>query len=565
MSKALPWITAALAVAYFGSRLRPASVPDDGLAIHEFGKIPVVHNGRIKPLDSIARTQLRVVSDGETFTDEQGRRQPAIRWLLDVMIDTLDDKERARTHKVFRIYHRQVQDGLGLSWRDGARYSIKEFGDKLPNLGEQMRQAVDKQHQEKKLDEQDRELLKFQRRLQAFQAVSTFSIPHLVPPSQGHPEWRTLPAVMQDMQLKDPNATAFVEILEAYAKGDAAKFNGDVAAYLGRVTTAQPKEGNKAGFEAFFNRFEAFNACMGLYMVGLVLSLAGLLVWARPLNRTALSLMCVVWVVHLLALAGRIYISGRPPVTNLYSSAVFIGLGTALLGLIFEFIFRIGIGNLVAGASGFLTLLVAYHLAADGDTLEVLQAVLDTQFWLATHVTTITFGYAASYVAGVIGLVYVVLGLFTPRLTAELRGVLARMIYGTICFATLLSFVGTVLGGLWADDSWGRFWGWDPKENGALMIVLWNVLILHARWGGLVRERGLALLAVFGNVVVSWSWFGVNELSVGLHSYGFTEGRARWLAFFMLSQVAAVFAGLLPRSYWKSPDAVREPEPPKAA
>jgi hypothetical protein len=134
------------------------------------------------------------------------------------------------------------------------------------------------------------------------------------------------------------------------------------------------------------------------------------------------------------------------------------------------------------------------------------------------------------------------------------------MCYGTICFATFFSFVGTVLGGLWADDSWGRFWGWDPKENGALMIVLWNALILHARWGGLVRERGLAVLAVFGNVVVSWSWFGVNELSVGLHSYGFTEGRARWLAIFMLSQIALMIAGLLPRRVWKSPDAVREPQ-----
>jgi hypothetical protein len=81
-------------------------------------------------------------------------------------------------------------------------------------------------------------------------------------------------------------------------------------------------------------------------------------------------------------------------------------------------------------------------------------------------------------------------------------------------------FVGTILGGIWADQSWGRFWGWDPKENGALLIVLWNATILHARWGGLIRERGLAVMSVFGNIVVSLSWFGVNMLGVGLHSYG---------------------------------------------
>src|SRR6202007_2225573 len=110
-----------------------------------------------------------------------------------------------------------------------------------------------------------------------------------------------------------------------------------------------------------------------------------------------------------------------------------------------------------------------------------------------------------------------------PRMQKEL----SQMIYGILCFATLFSFVGTVLGGIWADQSWGRFWGWDPKENGALMIVLWNALVLHARWGALVKERGLALLTLAGNLFVSWSWFGVNELGIGLHSYGFKDGMVR--------------------------------------
>jgi ABC-type transport system involved in cytochrome c biogenesis permease subunit len=568
MKRALPLVVALLGAGYLLSKTRGPSLSEDGLAIHEFGKIPVIDNGRIKPLDSIARTQLRVVSDTETFKDDQGRSAPAIRWLLDVMVDTLDSKETARSHKVFRIYHPQVRHALGLEGeREGYRFSIREFGDRLPNLGEQIRQAVDKQHAEKPLDEQDRELLKFQRRLTAFQAVSRFQLPHLVPPSNGQTEWRTLPDAMQPTTSRDENAMSFVRILEAYAKGDAAAFNGETAAYLARVSGAFPVESGKSGLEAAFNRMEPFNTCGALYLIAFVLSCGALLGWSRPLNRSAFSLIAVVWVAHTLALATRIYLSGRAPVTNLYSSAIFIGWGGVLFGLAFELIFKVGIGNMVAAKSGFLTLLVAYVLAADGDTMEVLQAVLDTNFWLWTHVTCITLGYAASYVAGLIGLIYLLMGLFTRGLTAEMRTILARMTYGTVCFAMFFSFVGTVLGGLWADDSWGRFWGWDPKENGALMIVLWNALILHARWGGLVRERGLALLTVFGNVVVSWSWFGVNELSVGLHSYGFTEGRAKWLAIFMLSQVAAVLAGLLPRSFWKSPDAVREkaPAPPPKA
>ena len=101
--------------------------------------------------------------------------------------------------------------------------------------------------------------------------------------------------------------------------------------------------------------------------------------------------------------------------------------------------------------------------------------------------------------------------------------VLGQCIYGVVCFAMLFSFVGTVLGGIWADQSWGRFWGWDPKENGALLIVIMNALILHARWGGMVKERGMAVLAMVGNMVTMWSWFGTNQLGIGLHAYGFNN------------------------------------------
>jgi ABC-type transport system involved in cytochrome c biogenesis permease subunit len=209
-------------------------------------------------------------------------------------------------------------------------------------------------------------------------------------------------------------------------------------------------------------------------------------------------------------------------------------------------------------------LIVAHHLARSGDTLEMMQAVLDTNFWLATHVTCVTAGYSATFVAGFLGLVYVVAGLFTRWLDKGAGKTLGRMVYGVACFATLLSFTGTVLGGIWADQSWGRFWGWDPKENGALLIVIWNALILHARWGGMIRERGVASLAILGNVVTAWSWFGTNLLGVGLHAYGggamtslqtLSELLATphfWLITFMLSQTAlGALGGLTPQRMWK--------------
>ncbi len=577
MKRAFPWIVLALAVAYAAAHLKPAKATPEGFRVQDFARIPLVHNGRVKPMDTFARTQLRVLADRETCEvelrkDERGQpvleRRPAVRWMLDLMADKIDQGGRARAYKIFRIVHPQVRASLGLPEVDGFRYGLGEFAERLSHLGPDMETAHKKSEAKKELDAHERALMEFGRHLRILGEMMQMEEPHLVPPSPGNARWRTLPDAHRSTgaaQALDANAVAFVKLLEAYGRGDVAGFNAELEAYLGRTAAQLPSDVAKANFETFFNRFDPFLVCKVFYLTAFVLSVLAWLGWAGPLNRAGFRLILFSWILHTLALVARIYMSGRPPVINLYSSALFIGWGIVIAGLAFERLFRLGIGNLVAAASGFSTLLIAYILAAEGDTLEVMQAVLDTTFWLATHVTTITMGYAATFGAGLVGLAYVVGGLSSKAITVERRTLLARMVYGQVCFAMFFSFVGTVLGGLWADDSWGRFWGWDPKENGALMIVLWNALLLHARWGGMVRERGLAVLAIFGNVVTAWSWFGVNNLGKGLHAYGFTEGREFWLWVFVWSQVAAIGAGCLPRSFWKSPDAVREPEPKKAA
>jgi ABC-type transport system involved in cytochrome c biogenesis permease subunit len=183
----------------------------------------------------------------------------------------------------------------------------------------------------------------------------------------------------------------------------------------------------------------------------------------------------------------------------------------------------------------------------------MMRAVLDSNFWLTTHVLTVTMGYASTFVAGFLAISYVILGVFTSRLTKETARSINRMVYGIVCFSLFFSFVGTFLGGIWADQSWGRFWGWDPKENGALMIVIWNALIIHARRGGVVREKGIMLLAIGGNMVTAWSWFGTNMLGAGLHSYGFMESALFWLFAFWISQILLmVLGGFLPEKSWKS-------------
>ena len=369
-------------------------------------------------------------------------------------------------------------------------------------------------------------------------------------------------------------------MLESYKANKPEEFNAHVADYLKLLqgaskadltvkSTGAELELKKTNFEYFFNRVGPFNLASYLYVGAFVLVALG---WVlsqfggmRPLHSAAFALAILTFGMHAAAIVGRIYISGRPPVTNLYSAAVFIGCAAALFSLVTELFFRRGLGTTLACAAGFLSLRVAQGLSTDGDTFAVLQAVLDTQFWLATHVVTITLGYATTYVAGFIGVIYIIGGVITPAFSEKDRQRLYSMMYGTTCFAIFFSFIGTVLGGLWADDSWGRFWGWDPKENGALIIVIWNALVLHARWGGMIRARGMAILSVLGNIVVSWSFFGVNELGVGLHAYGLTEGRMFMLAMFALSQLAIAAVGLIPERAWWSFQAhadspTREPE-----
>jgi ABC-type transport system involved in cytochrome c biogenesis permease subunit len=247
----------------------------------------------------------------------------------------------------------------------------------------------------------------------------------------------------------------------------------------------------------------------------------------------------------------RVILQGRPPVTNLYSSAVFVGWGAVVLGIILERIYRKGFGTAVAAASGFASLIVAHHLTGDGDTMEMMRAVLDSNFWLGTHVITITIGYAGTFLAGAIAIGWAFREHLARKRDEATGQALGKAVYGVICFALFFSFLGTVLGGIWADQSWGRYWGWDPKENGALLIVLWNAIILHARWGGFVRTLGIMAMAIFGNVITSLPWFGVNMLGVGLHSYGFMD-KAFWALFaFIGSQLALMALALLPRRFWR--------------
>ncbi|MAE62896.1 MAG: cytochrome C assembly protein [Phycisphaeraceae bacterium] len=476
------------------------------------------------------------------------RRRPAMHWLMDV----LARPDAADRHEVFRIDHPDAVSAIGQHHSDRKHFSIREIRPHMATLGQKTNEALRAPSAQRTAYQ--RNILQLSRQLRLFDDLISFRDPHVIPPGVADHDWMSLAAVhrhQQHGQVPD-EAEAWSEMLYGYHRYDAPLFNRAVVSYHGQLAAGHADAMGRARLETFFNRYAPFYKSIILYVMAFVLTLGSWMFWHRPLQRTALGILIVTLILHTAALTVRVYLSGRPPVTNLYSSAVFIGWGCVVFCAVLELIHRNGIGTCLGAFIGFKSLLIAQALSTDGDTMAVLQAVLDTNFWLATHVVVITLGYAATFLAGGIGILYILRGLLTTSLSKQEVKKMGQMIYGVICFAMLFSFVGTVLGGIWADQSWGRFWGWDPKENGAVLIVLWNALILHARWGGMVRQRGIAVLAVFGNIVTSWSWFGTNMLGVGLHAYGFIDSAVFYLLVFVFSHLGFMALGMIPLRFWRS-------------
>ncbi len=578
----LPGVVVGIAGLYLASTAWPPRDAPNAMQLSEFSKLPIVERGRIKPIDTLARTSLMIVSGRQTFKDETGQRQPAIKWLMEVLTSRLSHKGKAERYEVFRIENDQLLNMLGLKAKpEFYRYSIEELAPRIEKLQEEATRA--RKVEPRQRNSFDQKTVELAEHLELYIQLAQWREMLPVPPASQGQEWKTFFQGLQEWEpfvkaLKEdksfgaavaearqngqpvPPAGALFGLMLAYSQGNVEQFNSQLADYQQQLADLIPGAVRTAKYETFFNQFAPFYQCMLLYVVVFLLVCFAWLFYP-PLRTAAFWLSVLVLVVHTWALLTRMYIQGRPPITNLYSSAVFIGWAGVVLGLILERIYRNGLGTAAGAVLGALTLFVAHYLAGSGDTLEMMQAVLDTNFWLATHVTVVNLGYMATFVAGAIGIGYIVVGVFTPYLTRGVSRDLTQMIYGVLCFATLLSFTGTVLGGIWADQSWGRFWGWDPKENGALMIVLVNALILHARWAGMVKQRGMAVLSLVGNMVTGWSYFGTNQLGVGLHAYGFNNTLAFGLTVFWCTQIVLIGVGLLPLKWWRSFAPTKEAAP----
>ena len=392
---------------------------------------------------------------------------------------------------------------------------------------------------------------------QRYEFLGNASLFNPLPPMKGGgPEaWTSVGGSLLDALRTGQGHQAlghFAMLSRAWRAQDKAGFATALGKLQEIVEARVPESTSKARLEVKFNRIQPFYLGILFYTLAALMYFISWLKWEKPLQEAAFGLMVFTLVLHSVGMFTRMYLEGRPPVTNLYSSAVFIGWFSVLMAIPLERYTRRGFAALGGAIVGAGTLIIAHNLTGGGDTMGVMVAVLDSNFWLATHVTTITIGYSATFLAGLLAHIYIFRGVFSKSFQKDEGAALAKATYGVVCFALFFSFVGTVLGGIWADQSWGRFWGWDPKENGALLIVLWNATILHARWAGYVRERGLMIMAVGGNIITALSWFGVNMLGIGLHSYGFMDGAFYALFSFIGLQLLVIGLASLPFTRWRS-------------
>jgi len=572
----------------------------DAFDYTSFEHIPVQHEGRVKPIDTLARTYLRNFSEHESLNGVS-----ADQWLA----ETLFDPARALSRPCFRVFRGDV---AGLPQRSDHLYSFSDLTQALKSRNGVLEQLA--KTDPKTWTDDQKELVRIQENLILYtQLLRSFSLIlplSIEPPAILTREWGLKPGATfgslqefrkYDRRLKErlqgiihrkgdnpdrysedeKNITTFAYEMQSLGEGgdlnvllrvippapgstsdewsspwtlvDQGTGSPGSAALLakwrkaaqgwqtGDAKTFEEATAALAGTPSFKSRLEiAYNHDHPLIWA-MILYFAALLAFAGYKIRGirsfyTLSILSVFagWMLHGLAVAGRILILERPPVGTLYESLLFVSVMCVGIALLMELRRKDGTGLLIGSLIGLLLLFVSQAFATD-DTMKMLVAVLNTNFWLGTHVLCITTGYGLCLITGCLAHLY----LLRKAIRKDTGNLLSSVrLLGLL--ALLFTAVGTILGGIWADQSWGRFWGWDPKENGALLIVLWLIWVYHGQLSGHLKPLPFVAALATVNIVVALTWFGVNLLNVGLHSYGFITGVAAGLAAFCTGEILVI-------------------------
>ena len=505
--------------------------------------IPLQDEGRIKPLDTFARNHLLAFYGKRSIKE---MNLSATDWILNLILDPQNGKEQ----KIFNIRNPEVVSSIYLDWSTEHKYSFNEI---LPGLSNQA-VLINMINQQPNANRTvfEKQLLELNNNALRFEEISYLKAMKLLPPDEisKTDEWSSPLEFIVNGRSPEPHQDAILNALQQYLAGRLAGQEASMKSAMENYKAAllmvpgELFDITVLKKETWMNRVNLFYTSVGLYLLAFILLGLSWMIQPLLLKRASYALLILGFLFHAYGIYLRMHIMGRPPVSTLYESVIFVAFIVILFAIILEYFRRDGLGIFVGTVSGSIFHYIGFGYSADGDTLGMLVAVLNSNFWLATHVTTITMGYGASLVAGFIGHLYLVQAIRQPENKSNLKSIFNNL-FGITLIALFFTLFGTILGGIWADQSWGRFWGWDPKENGALLIVLWQLMMVHMRLSGLAKPAEFALGMALNNIIVALAWFGVNLLQVGLHSYGFDDGVARNLFIFIVLELIIGFGTYL--------------------
>ncbi len=444
---------------------------------------------------------------------------------------------------LIQINHKTIAQSLSVN--SGDKLSYYQLMRKANQLSPLMERLLNREKNE--WLESDYELQHIMGVLNEIDQDKFARILKIIPPESGNQneEWQS-PWELMESRMIGPNQEKLLITLESFLKSridkDTVKSDSVLAEYENLLS--HPFNGlsnlTNVKLETWTNQANLFYKSIAFYILAFLLLVISWMTKPKLLRRISFACLLGGLAFHFYGILLRIIIMQRPPVSTLYESILFVSLIGVICASLLEYNRKDGMGIFMGTIVGGVLHFVGLGYANDGDTLGMLVAVLNSNFWLATHVTTITIGYGTSLFAGVLGHVYLLQAIRTPFDKKYLKTVNAN-VFGATLFALFFTLFGTILGGIWADQSWGRFWGWDPKENGALLIVMWQIMMLHLRITGFVKPMGFALGMILNNIVVILAWFGVNLLGVGLHSYGFATGIAINISLFIAFELITGF------------------------
>lgn len=543
----------------FAAATPSPSEPRKGWSFSDAARIPILAGGRLKPLDSYARELILFQTGSRTMRGWDP---------VDLLFSWIAFPDAWQDQAFIQVTREDVRKQLGLEL-GRTKFSAKEiFSSYLPQYAE----SIQAQRQKNmpggagavaanatvtpagsKSAPREDELRRVLDRAGLYRSiVSGEAFP--VVPSEPPAPWRSLAG-------NDPEGEVvrrhFAEMLTAYRDGDQARFERFATATRsvveGEVRGFNAGERRVVSVETTYNRFRPFLVAWILYLVSALLWIGAILsdrgtsgALSPAYRRTTMAVTWLAFAIHVGGMAARVYIAGRPPVTNMYESIIWVSFGAFVFGAILYSMHKQIICYAVACTVAAVALIAADAAPAMMDPgIHPLVPVLRSNFWLTIHVLTITLGYAAF--ALTLGLANVTLYHYLregkPGTAAKIMN-LNQLTYRAMQFGVVLLAAGTILGGVWADYSWGRFWGWDPKEVWALIALLTYVAILHARFTGWIGQFGFALATLASFLSVLMAWYGVNfVLGAGLHSYGFSSGGQGWVLLFTLTQLG--YGGLV--------------------